>query len=187
MTNEIDWTKAPEGATHWMPNGYEWSEAFLSISDSGKVKVFRGSVWYATGNQHSVHSLTKLGLKAKPLQPVFTKLMHQCDELPPIGSEYLDEDNQLCKALFHYNNFVIGDMSEHIQLKQYPTLSTARNDKTNIVTPPIELIDGKAYQFDLHLGVCIGLYCESENTFITRTDVIKFSRCTNIKLLEVKS
>jgi hypothetical protein len=85
---DIDWSKAPEGATHWIPNGYEWSKAFLSISDGEKVEVFRGGAWHETGNQHSIHSLTKLGLKAKPkpAQPVFTQAMADAGERPPIGS-----------------------------------------------------------------------------------------------------
>ena len=87
--NEM-WSKAPEGATHWMPNGYEWSEAFLSISDSGKVKVFRGGTWHEASNQHSVYSLTKLGLKAKPeAQPVFTQSMADNKELPQVGMDCL--------------------------------------------------------------------------------------------------
>ena len=72
-------------------------------------------------------------VNAKPSQPVFTQAMADNGELPPIGSQYLDEDNQLCKALLHYGNFVVGDMSEHIQLRQYPTLSTARNDKVSVI------------------------------------------------------
>jgi len=83
--------------------------------------------------QNGLDIMNLINRRDKPSQPVFTQAMADNGELPPIGSQYLDEDNQLCKALLHYGNFVVGDMSEHIQLRQYPTLSTARNDKVSVI------------------------------------------------------
>ena len=69
---------------------------------------------------------------------------------------------------------------------EYTSIREVQAPVGTITEPPIQLEDGKAYQFDLHLGRWVGLYCESENTFITRTEVIRVDRCTNIKLLTVE-
>ena len=66
-------------------------------------------------------------------QPVFTQAMADKNELPPIDSEYLDEDNQLCKALFHFSSFVIGQMLDNPPIQQYPVFSTARNDRVSVI------------------------------------------------------
>ena len=62
-------------------------------------------------------------------KPVYTKEMHDNGELPPVGSEYLDEDSQLCVALCHVSTFVIGKMVEHVPISQYPVTSTSRGDR----------------------------------------------------------
>lgn len=52
----------------------------------------------------------------------------------------------------------------------------------------VELVDGKAYQFDwTRVSGEVGCYNLEFNRFYTAYGERKFSECTNIKLLEVKS
>ncbi len=169
MTNEIDWTKAPEGATHYTKETNTTSACW--------VKLKADTCGYITMKHHynnEAESIWQIGefhtseliVIPKPLQPVFTKAMKENMELPPIGSEYHDEDMQLCKALFHYSSFVIGEMLEHAPIQQYPVFSTSRNDRTGYITPPIDLIDGKAYQFeDRRNKVKCGIYNKERGVF----------------------
>ena len=122
----------------------------------------------------------------KANKPVYTQAMCDKNELPPIDSNYLDEDGQLCRAIFHYSSFVIGEMLEHIQLKQYPNLSTSRNDRVKSLTPPIKLIDGEAYQFDYCSHTHNGVYGSNMKRLYHINGFISASVCTNIKLLTVK-
>ncbi len=62
-------------------------------------------------------------------KPVYTQAMANAGELPPVGSKYLDEDNQICVALCHTSTFVIGQLVEHLPVTQYPVISTSRNDR----------------------------------------------------------
>ncbi|HHZ97350.1 MAG TPA: hypothetical protein EYN67_17805 [Flavobacteriales bacterium] len=50
-------------------------------------------------------------------------------ELPEAGSQYLDEDGQLCAALVNHQGFVIGEMLEHSPISEYPVISTSRFDR----------------------------------------------------------
>ncbi len=130
--------------------------------------------------------LWQVGIKNKP---EYTQAMRDKKELPPIGSEYLDEDGQLCKALLHYSCFVLGEMTEHIQIQQYPVFSTARNDRIKPLAPLIELIDGKAYQFNIDCTNTIktvGIYDKSSGLFIMQDHKTHKSYCTNIQPLTVE-
>lgn len=121
--------------------------------------------------------------------PKFTETMSEDKKLPPIGSEYLDEDGQLCKALLHHGSFVLGEMLEHAPMQQYPVFSTSRNDRVSRVTPPIELIDGERYEFEhSSIGVALGFYLKDKELFDCAGTYYSIeSGCTNIQLLEVKS
>ena len=56
------------------------------------------------------------------------------------------------------------------------------------IAPPIELIDGKAYQFDYHGRVeQVGIYNKKSNHFSLYAMNNHADSCTNIQLLEVKS
>ena len=57
------------------------------------------------------------------------------------------------------------------------------------ITPPIELIDGKAYQFNFVADdVMFGIYNSHRNILsVEQGTYFDIARVTNIKLLEVKS
>lgn len=138
-TSEEFWKDAPEGATHYADFGDETS-CFYKMIDGDYSKSFRQGGWRSTSwsyldvNKNSSSMVNFIPRpQPKPVKPVFTKAMADNGELPPVGSDYLDEDNQVCRAIAHYSKFVIGDMLEHLQLQQYPAISTARVDRINAI------------------------------------------------------
>jgi len=60
-------------------------------------------------------------------KPVFTQAMADAGELPPVGSDYLDEDGQLCLCIGYSSEkgFVVGQMVEHPSSNGYPPISTS--------------------------------------------------------------
>lgn len=159
-----------------------WKRSLPAI-DSEFYRFYGGSEFYDGSESYAISRHAFIP-RPQP-KPVFTQEMYERNELPPIGSEYLDEDGQLCKALLHYSSFVVGEMLEHISIQQYPVLSTSRNDRVEMITPPIELIDGECYQFDCEVGTRNGVYSFSDNRFIGLMLKVQTNVCTNIKPLTV--
>ncbi len=61
------------------------------------------------------------------------------------------------------------------------------NVEFSSVTPPIELINGKAYQFDYgNTPKLIGVYANESREFRTVAGYYESLSCNNIQLLEVK-
>tara|TARA_R110002051_G_scaffold237427_1_gene298305 strand:- start:109 stop:753 length:645 start_codon:yes stop_codon:yes gene_type:complete len=131
--------------------------------------------------------------RAKQNKSVFTQEMHGNGELPSVGMECLvkklhQDDSMWLKCFIVGSNkdgdYLVYDHSIR-GLEQCHKANGTSEFKP--LTPPIELIDGKAYQFDYKGRSSLhGIHCESEGTFITRTDVFKSSICTNIQPLTVE-
>lgn len=53
-----------------------------------------------------------------PAKPIFTQAMANNDELPPIGSLYLDDSSQVCKCIGYEfeKELVVGEMVEHVPI-----------------------------------------------------------------------
>lgn len=51
-------------------------------------------------------------------KPIFTQAMANNDELPPIGSLYLDNSSQVCKCIGYVfeKELVVGEMVEHVPI-----------------------------------------------------------------------
>ena len=124
-------------------------------------------------------------IEPKPeLPPVYTQAMCNENELPPVGSEYLDEDGQLCRSLFHYSSFVVGEATEHPTIQQYPVFLVSRNDRVKPITPPIQLEDKQAYSFEYNANDYVGIYdAESSRFYFPSGGRVLASYCTNIKHL----
>lgn len=122
-------------------------------------------------------------------KPVFTQAMQEAGELPSVGMEVMiknkcDAHPQLKRATIKY----MGDLVVYSYVENGERCDSNINLVFRPLTPPIELIDGKAYQFDImHIknGV-IGIYSASDDEFIYLENVCRPDDCTNIKLLEVK-
>ena len=114
--------------------------------------------------------------------------MSDTGELPPIGSKFIDVELNLdeeVEAIAHDINLgrVIYKLGSTLQDSEY---FGAIASECKPLTPPIQLIDGKAYQFD-HLAGVIGLNgVYHDNKLYIGGDYVESSNCTNIKLLTVE-
>jgi len=127
---------------------------------------------------------------------VYTKEMSDNGELPSVGMECLIYYNEYGSR---YNDFfdveitilavTNGVYTFYNPLLGYAALSlTIKTIKP--LTPPIELIDGKAYQFELNAFIYTGFYAKARKSFMDRNvsgnKICSETEPSNIQLLEVK-
>ncbi|HHZ70469.1 MAG TPA: hypothetical protein EYN54_09400 [Methylococcaceae bacterium] len=133
-------------------------------------------------------------VKAKPLQPIFTKAMKENNELPQKGMDFIINYHE---HLSRYND-MDGLVATVISVSDCGviTFNTSAGlgalrlpvSKCKVIEPPIELIDGKAYQFtNENATIEQGVYYEG--ILINQHGNTALMLCTNIKplTLEVKS
>ena len=66
------------------------------------------------------------------VKPVFTQKMY--GTLPPIGSEYFCEDDQLCVSLAHIGEYVIGEAVGYVQIDGRPSISVSNLEDVSVDT-----------------------------------------------------
>jgi len=131
-TSEEFWKDAPEGSEMVQAGCTVFYTTYIKdlLPEKYTVWITNKNIWRTvSGRPNECRPLIP---RPKP-QPVFTQAMADAGELPPIDSEYIDEDGQLCRALFHYASFVVGEMLEHLPIQQYPVFSTSRNDRILVI------------------------------------------------------
>jgi len=83
---------------------------------------------------------------------------------------------------------VIAKLRKMVWLDNIDTGSSPINDINTLefkpLTPPIELINGKAYQFNVDSDECMGIYHSGK--LYSYSSIFILRDCTNIQLLEVK-
>lgn len=135
------------------------------------------------------HAAVTVG-KTEDSRPVYTQAMCDAGELPSVGMEYLDDDGQISKCLVNYGDITIGLNVEHVDTKDYLPISQTSRGNCKPLTPPIELIDGKAYQFDSGKYTFVGFWNKNANAFYDTKcfdeNLAGFKACTNIKPLTVE-
>jgi len=114
-----------------------------------------------------------------------------CSKDKPVYTQADCDANKLIKKLLEAANDIT---TLHTYEDCYDVASEMLDLIKEYETPPIELIDGKAYQFDYTQGVKVinnisGICIESGNIFLTVDGSFCVPNCTNITLLtpEVKS
>ena len=192
MSN-IDWSKAPEWATSYAKlKSKDW---FYYLNDKCYAFYTNLDEVYEYGLADESTEYYVFGdfnvLEERPSKPIFTQSMVDNGILPSVGMEYLCEDGQLNRCLTVYGDVCIGLAIEHIKTNNYLPLSQTTIGNCRPLTPPIELIEGKAYQFDYKQGVKVinnmsGICISSGDIFLTIDGSFCIPNCTNIKLLEVK-
>tara|TARA_R110000772_G_scaffold257439_2_gene374274 strand:- start:1125 stop:1685 length:561 start_codon:yes stop_codon:yes gene_type:complete len=114
----------------------------------------------------------------------YTQAMADNGEFPSVGME--------CLVLYPSSNYAgaityMGDgcgCFKEVNGKEY---SFAINSVTfKPLTPPIELIDGKAYQFNYMNKTRVGYYCSDNDQLMFRGGWSRGSICTNIQPLTVE-
>ncbi len=191
--DKIDWSLAPEGATHYMPNTEMFCEAWIKdIKSNGYSYIIISdgcNEWDTATFSRPKAALSHLIEKPKPL---YTTKMKEAGELPSVGMECLykrfhQDDSNLLGC------YIIG----HSQDKCWLVFETVDDEllSHNIkngtftfkpLTPPIELIDGKAYQFNLRGVDFNGIYDKADKSFKFMNGNALLELVDNIQLLEVK-
>lgn len=127
-------------------------------------------------------------------KPVYTQAMCDAGECPTTGMKALHDCSK-----YHYPDSgdwnevtILGSLDGEIFFRNAgSSYIFAANEVSRFkpLTPPIELIDGKAYQFQAHKNrnPVDGFYSVDEDEFIYLQGTVRSHDAINIKLLEVKS
>ncbi|EOZ0486006.1 hypothetical protein ACQGZ5_000247 [Pseudomonas aeruginosa] len=77
----IDWSKAPEGATHWEPSSYEFAEGWMrKVGDKWSYWLEGSKVWGLSGPACCVSAEREATFEARPQDTWDGKC------LPPVGT-----------------------------------------------------------------------------------------------------
>ena len=122
--------------------------------------------------------------------PIYTQAMSDAGELPSVGMECLfKHGGKMIKGcvVAVTERFIILIDDEGIERVRIILESTFES-----LTPPIELIDGERYEFELSFGdYRVGYYKKERNSFfdgmLCANKICGKSEASNIQLLEVKS
>ena len=144
------------------------------------------------GYYHKYLAADKEELEPIKQNPIYTQKMCDNGELPPIGSMFIDielDNKEQVEAMAHDLEFgrVIYKRGSTLQDSEY---FGAQAHECKPIPPKLELIDGKAYQFDCSKSVKVindmqGIFISSGDIFLTEGGSFCVSSCTNIKLLTV--
>lgn len=119
----IDWSKAPEGATHWEPSGPEFNEGWMKKEGNGWFFWGLGAEWKYGGDVSAEREAT---FEARPQEA------WDGQGLPPVGTncEYRSSDGWLqCEVVAHRNNAAVV-LDHHYEADFVP-----RQDLRPIRTP----------------------------------------------------
>jgi len=170
----------------WVKNATSTSYSYIIIGD----KV---TEWDTARFSHPKTAMSFLIEKPKP---VYTQAMADKGELPSVGMEclYLDSitSNYIECTVMYVSEWAIvlrqtgNGYGKDVELAKHTSDVTIKP-----LAPPIELIDGKAYQFDYHdIKSIVGIYHNPDEDgfaiFRGRGGAFNKELVTNIQLLEVK-
>lgn len=192
---DIEWSKAPEGATHYVVLGGD--VVYYKIKDDD-IKAYHNT-WVSDFSEKEwlVDNAFRISNETQPTL-TYTQAMADNGELPSVGMKfiYCDSTNTKNNAIVTYAsewNIVFkcldDGFSKDVELaKEISGLDIIRQILP--LTPPVELIDGKAYQFDYSHHADYyniqGVYNEEELAFFSVRDVLLAEYCTNIQPLTVE-
>jgi len=124
------------------------------------------------------------------IRPVYTQAMVDAGVMPSVGMECLINFPDIDNAWYEY---IIDFMGKHTFIATCEDVAERFGHVEDVhfkpLTPPIELIDGKAYQFEsvINNEFC-GVYDILKDTFVASQGLFFLpNTVTNIQLLEVKS
>jgi hypothetical protein len=129
-----------------------------------------------------------INFKGDDVEAVYTQEMVDNGAFPSAGMECLVLNNSCSqpkwkKALIKY----MGDLVIYAYCENGERCDRKRSLKFKPLTPPIELISGKAYQFDYgNTTEIIGLYSKRSKQLQAIAGYYESRHCTNIKPLTVE-
>ncbi|HHZ68824.1 MAG TPA: hypothetical protein EYN54_00750 [Methylococcaceae bacterium] len=178
----IDWSEAPESATHYMPSSELFCEAWIKdLKENGYSYIViddDNQEWDTARFSRPKAALSLLIQRPEETKPVYSQAM--CDEgvSATIGMEVKHQG---------VTKTVTGnsDANNNVTLLSVNNMyCIAHTNTLEPLTPPIELIDGKAYQFT-DVTVTCGVFSSRDDCFHNIDGLVCPEDCTNIQLLEV--
>ena len=177
----IDWSKAPEGATHYGIGSDSYYSGFYKIISSDEGFFHDKSQWLKCA------SWPELTERPQPTL-TYTQAMADNGEFPSVGMMVVLRYNHDSKAVTHTGTALYasdkycildGECGEHLyRIGDYIY---------EAITPPITLVHGMGYQFtNIEDNTIHGIYDEDEYSF--RGTCVEWcaNSCTNIKPLTVE-
>lgn len=197
---------APEGA-EYSYNG-NWYKVVNDVLFTYKVHGASGggTVPFYWGESGYVRQLTERMIPRPVTSPTFTQAMYSHNIAPLVGMECVvndttfDDNDELATILYISKTICVYKVSEGMTQGEYSQNVTLLIFKP--LTPPIQLVDGKAYQFDFgsnpELLTNLGLVGICHTSIKHGTKHVMFESpvnnskwnteyCTNIKPLTVES
>ena len=195
MDVDIDWSKAPEGATHYTPETHEDNACWISY--------IGGACRYVTASEYKKRPVSFVWLNGNVIDddelfipkpqptPTFTQEMSDNGVLPSVGMEC-----EFITTFFSHEPSNTGTgtpIAYHGNKVWFSTGSKEFVINLNVITfkpltPPITLIDGKAYSFESPShGGGIGYYESVNDQFVNINLGISAEFCTNIQPLTVEA
>ena len=116
---------------------------------------------------------------------LYTQAMYDAGTLPLVGMECQTLTGKVTVKYIGMSVVVADDGDSEFTMSKKGALHSLKP-----IEPPIELVDGKAYQFDVKTTdshSMVGIYDEFGQMFIMQDAKTHKTYCTNIQLLEVKS
>ena len=173
---DIDWSKAPEGTTHYGPKNGTYVDGWYKVSDGGTYfSRPHNKVWSKTFADRPISQLIP---RPQPT-PTYTQAMADNGEFPSVGMMFSTETDGNYKVAM-VNRKSVCFVDEDGFLIGIPI------GKAKPLTPPIELIDGKAYQYSEEGLYSHGIYCERSKAFSRMNYQVSIDECTNIQPLTVE-
>ena len=187
MKPVIDWSKAPEGTTHYGHESALYYGGFYKINHNEEMFFHDKDQWL---DCISTPELTKRPKpEVKPVTPAFTQAMADAGTLPSVGMELLGRQSEYedwCEIEVLFVNEDVIYCRESDKIAHYHFSKADKGIQFKPLTPPIELIDGKAYQFtNENTTIENGIYYDG--MMVNQHGNTALMLCTNIQLLEVKS
>lgn len=126
----IDWSKAPEGATHWEPRSYDFAEGWMrKVGDKWSYWLEGSKVWGLSGPACCVSAEREATLEARPQEPWNGK------GLPPVGTVCIVEPHNTMwgfSSTSGYERKILAYYGEYVWLGHAETpLETTRIDKVD--------------------------------------------------------
>jgi len=124
------------------------------------------------------------------IKPIYTKEMVDAGVIPSVGMD-CQTSTGIVTVRYVGKSVVVAEDDENYE---FTMSKKGALHSLKPLTPPIELIDGKAYQFEyedcetLALSTCVGVYDSSKVACMwVKGNAYTLVKCTNIQLLEVKN
>ena len=169
---DIDWSKAPEHFDFYLENK-------MDKGNKGFCHYLNGSYVFLDGSR-AIEGAFYVTEKPQPAL-TYTQAMADNGELPSVGMNVEAYKDRVVEIMLPFDStrFTVGKCEDG----EYALYSIG---ELKPLTPHIELIDGKAYQYSEEGLYSHGIYCDRAKAFGRVNYQVSIDECTNIQPLTVE-